>query len=105
MRKFIDSNGFFYGVIFTGIFCFWISLVQAQTPDPPPPATPATWIAKLATSIQDSSEAILTADEARALVRAYTSLEQRQVADIAVSDTHVYVLSPSGVVLLSKALK
>ena len=52
-----------------------------------------------------SSEAILTADEAKALVRAYTSLEQRQVADIAVSDTHVYVLSPSGVVLLSKALK
>ena len=59
---------------------------------------------KLTTAIQDGSEAILTAAEAKALVTAYTALEQRQAADLAVSDTHVYVLGPSGVVLLSRAL-
>ena len=98
-------RNFVYFVVILTVVCCGIVFAQDQAPEPVTPATPASWIAKLATSIQDSSEAILTADEAKALVRAYTSLEQRQVADIAVSDTHVYVLSPSGVVLLSKALK
>ena len=84
--------------------CCGIVFSQAQEPDPPPPAAPATWIVKLTTAIQNDSEATLTTNEAQALVTAYAALEQRQAADLAVSDTHVYVLGPSGVVLLSKVL-
>ena len=82
--------------------CCGIVFSQAQEPDPTVGA--ATWIIKLTTAIQNDSEATLTTNEAQALVTAYAALEQRQAADLAVSATHVYVLGPSGVVLLSKEL-
>lgn len=91
-----------------------VSVARAQEPADTAPAPaqessltggPATWIVKLTTAMQDSSEAILTSDEAQELVRAYSAMEQRQAADIAVSDTHVYVLGPSGVVLMSQELQ
>ena len=82
--------------------CFGMALGQAQEQES---TSPATWIAKLATAIKDGSETTLTAEESKALVTAYTALEQRQVADLAVSETHVYVLGPSGIVLLSKVLR
>ena len=85
--------------------CIGVAMAQGQAPESTAPVVgPATWITKLSTAIQDGSEAILTADEAQALVTAYAALEQRQVADLAVSETHVYILGPSGVVLLSKEL-
>ena len=80
--------------------CCGIAVAQVQEPE----SGPAAWIVKLTTAIKNGSEATLTADEAKALVTAYAALEQRQVADLAVSETHVYVLGPSGVVLLSKLL-
>ena len=83
--------------------CCGIAVAQVQSPESAP-AGPATWIVKLTKAIQSGSEATLTSDEAKALVTAYAALEQRQVADLAVSETHVYVLGPSGVVLLSKSL-
>ena len=71
----------------------------AQTPEPA-----VTWVAKVADAIQAETAVTLTADEVQALGRSYAALEQRQVADIALSETHVYVLSPAGTVVLSKAL-
>ena len=63
-----------------------------------------TWVAKVAEAIQAETAVTLTADEVQALGRAYAALEQRQAADVALSETHVYVLSPAGTVVLSKAL-
>ena len=71
----------------------------AQTPDPA-----VTWVAKVAEAIQAETAVTLTADEVQALGRSYAALEQRQAADVALSETHVYVLSPAGTVVLSKAL-
>ena len=80
--------------------CCGIAVAQVQEQE----SGPETWIVKLTKAIQDGSQATLTSDEAKALVTSYAALEQRQAADLAVSDTHVYVLGPSGVVLLSKSL-
>ena len=44
-------------------------------------------------------------DEVQSLGKAYAALEQRQAADVALSETHVYVLSPAGTVVLVKTLK
>ena len=63
-----------------------------------------TWVAKVAEAIQAESAVTLTAGEVQALGRAYAALEQRQAADVALSETHVYVVSPAGTVVLSKAL-
>ena len=60
------------------------------------------WVAKVAEAIAAKTAVTLTADEVQALGRAYAALEQRQVADIAFSETHVYVVSPAGTVVLSK---
>ena len=66
-----------------------------------PAAVPesATWASKLRTSIESGEAVVLTAEEAQALATAYTGIEQRQVADVAVSGTHCYALSSVGTVL------
>ena len=69
---------------------------------PPDPAV--TWVAKVAEAIKAETAVTLSAIEVQALGRSYAALEQRQAADIALSETHVYVLSPAGTVVLSKAL-
>ena len=63
---------------------------------------PVSWIGKVAEAIKAKSAVTLTADEVQALGQAYAALEQRQVSDIAFSETHVYVVSPAGTVVLSK---
>ena len=60
------------------------------------------WIAKVAEAIKAGAAVALTAEEVQALGQAYAALEQRQVADIAFSETHIYVVSPAGTVVLSK---
>lgn len=70
-----------------------------QTSDPA-----VTWIEKVAAAIQAEAAVTLTPDEVQALGKAYAALEQRQAADVALSETHVYVLSPAGTVVLSKVL-
>lgn len=100
-------RNFIYFVVILTAVCCGIAFAQAQEPPSVselPDTDRASWIVKITTAIQDGSEAILTTDEAKALVNAYASLEQRQAADIAVSETRIYVLSPTGAVLLSKAL-
>ena len=105
--------------IFIGIICF-VSVgmwpqdalpAQEETETPlaqegaaQAPVPSISWVAKVADAITAETEVTLTADEVQALGRAYAALEQRQVADIAISETHVYVLSPAGTVVLSKAL-
>ena len=59
----------------------------------------ATWADKLRTAIESGEAVVLTAEEAQALATAYTGIEQRQVADVAVSGTHCYALSSVGTVL------
>ena len=63
-----------------------------------------TWIEKVAEAIKAKTVVTLTPDEVQALGQAYSALEQRQAADVALSETHVYVLSPAGAVVLSKTL-
>ena len=69
--------------------------------DAPDAPEPATWAEKLRTSIESGEAVVLTAEEAQALAEAYTGVEQRQVADVAVSGTRCYALSPTGTVLAS----
>ena len=73
--------------------------VHAQDETAP---APATWITKIAEGIKSKTAVTLTADEVQVLGRAYATLEQRQAADVALSDTHIYVLSPAGTVVLAK---
>ena len=99
----------FYIILILTAVCCWIAIAQAQKSsdvlvgDGLPAAT-ATWIDKIAKSIEGKAGVELTAPETRALVDHISLIEQRQAADIAVSDTMVYVLSQSGTVLLSKEL-
>ena len=94
----------FYIILILTAVCCWIAIAQAQKQESAPTATPATWIDKIAVAIEGKTGVELTAPETRALVDHISLIEQRQAADIAVSDTMVYVLSQSGTVLLSKAL-
>ena len=64
-----------------------------------------TWIEKVSEAIEAKTAVTLTPDEVQALGQAYAAIEQRQAADVALSETHVYVLSPAGTVVLVKALK
>ena len=63
-----------------------------------------TWVLKVAEAIRVKDGRDADAEEVQALGLAYAALEQRQAADVALSETHVYVLSPAGTVVLSKAL-
>ena len=53
-----------------------------------------TWVEKVAEAMTAKTAVTLDADEVQSLGKAYAALEQRQAADVALSETHVYVLSP-----------
>ena len=57
-----------------------------------------TWAEKLRTSIESGEAVVLTAEEAQQLATDYNG---SQVADVAVSGTRCYALSPTGTVLAS----
>lgn len=77
---------------------------EAVIQDAPGTGAQQTWIEKVAEAVENGTAVTLTAEDVAALVASYAALEQRQPADIAVSETMIYVLSPTGAVILSQAL-
>ena len=93
-----------------------VSSSKAQEPDPAlassgldttprivPPSQP-TWLAKVNSAVNDTTDLVLTAEETVALVAAYSTALRQRPGDIALSDTTCYVLAMDGTVLLSTAL-
>ena len=57
---------------------------------------PASWVTSLRTAIEAGEGLTLTAEETAEMFEAIATLERQRVADVAVSDGMVYIISAGG---------